>query len=201
MAHQRLHALATWLERVADAIAWVGKAASWLILAILVTVMVSVVGGMLRVTRFLQWEGEVFLFGSGLTLNSVLDLQWYLFGVLLLLTGAYALHTNTHVRVDLFYSRLSANGKRLVEMIGDCVFLLPLCIVLIDRSMPLLELSYNTGERSNEDGLTHRWMIKMFVPIGFSLLAALAVTRVLRNGLALFGIESTPAKTEQSDRA
>ena len=188
-----LHRVAAWLDLVADVIAWIGRAACWLILPIIVAVLVSVAGGLLSVTRFAAWEREVFLLGDGLTLNSVLELQWHLFGVLLMLTGAYALTVDRHVRVDIVSSRFSPKGARIAEILGDLVFLIPLCVILLDRSLPLVELSFNTGERSNEDGLTHRWVVKAFVPLGFALLGTLGIARVLRNALVLMGVPEREA--------
>ena len=180
------------LDAVANGSAWISKLSCWLLIPIVAAVLLSILGGLLRVTKFAEWENEYFIVGSGISLNSVLELQWYLFGVLLMLTGAFALQQNRHVRVDVLSSRFSPRVALVVEILGDLVFLLPLCIIMIDRSWPLLELSYRVGERSNEDGLTHRWVIKMFVPIGFALLAALGVTRILRNFLTLLG--APPAK-------
>ena len=59
--------------------------------------------------------------------------------------------------------------------------------MVFDRSWPLLELSYRVGERSNEHGLTRRRVIKMLLPIGFALLAALGTTLVLRDFLTFPG--------------
>ncbi|MEO1192621.1 MAG: TRAP transporter small permease subunit [Pseudomonadota bacterium] len=187
MTGSALDRAASILDRIAAAIAWIGKMACWLLLAILAVVLLSILGGVLRVTHFADWEGEIFLLGSGITLNSVLEMQWYLFGVLLMLTGAYALHLRRHVRVDVLSSRFSPRTALWVEILGDLIFLLPLCLVLLDRSLPLLELSYRMSERSNEDGLTHRWVVKAFVPIGFGLLATFGAVRILRNILTLCG--------------
>jgi len=184
-----LHRLAAGLDRALAVIAWIGRMASWLLIPILLAVLVTIAGSFFRVTHFMTWEGDVPLFGAALTLNSILDLQWYLFGILLMLTGAYALQADRHVRVDVFSQRFSRRTTLVVEILGDLIFLLPLCIMLIDRSLPLVELAFTTGERSNEDGMTHRWLIKMFVPIGFSLLAATGVLRILRNALRLRGID------------
>ena len=187
MERAKLQGLPDGLDRVADAIAWIGKLSSWLLIAILAAVLVSIAGGMLRVTSFATWEGEVFLFGSGLSLNSMLELQWHLFGMLLTLTGAYALHRNRHVRVDVLSSHFPPRMALTVEILGDLLLLLPFCLLMIDRSLPLLELAWRTAERSNEDGLTDRWLIKSFVPIGFALLTALGAARVIRNLLTLAG--------------
>ena len=172
------------LERL---IVRIGQAASWLILAILGFVLLSILGGLLGTTRFLDWDGEVFLLGPGMTLNTVLELQWHLFGAMLMLTLAYAVSTDRHVRVDVVSSRLSPRGRLWVEVVGDLCLLLPMCLVMIDRSLPLLELSWRTGERSNEDGLTDRWLIKSFAPLGFALMGLVGATRIARHLRLLFG--------------
>lgn len=187
MATAKLQCFANLLDRILGAIAWIGKISSWLLVAVLVAVLISIVGGIFRITSFATWEGEIFLLGSGISLNSMLELQWHLFGVLLMLTGAYALHHNRHVRVDVLSSKFSPGVSLLVEIIGDLLLLLPFCILMMDRSLPLVELAWRTAEQSNEDGLTDRWFIKTFVPIGFALLTAFGVVRVLRNLLTLIG--------------
>ncbi|MEM8551837.1 MAG: TRAP transporter small permease subunit [Pseudomonadota bacterium] len=190
---QRFARAASVLDAIAAATAFVGKMASWLIIPIIILVLISILAGVVRINQVADWDGEVFILGGGLTLNSLLEMQWHLFGVLLMLTGAYALHENRHVRVDVLSSKFSPTVARVVDILGDLILLLPLCIILIDRSFPLVELSYRTGERSNEDGLTHRWVVKTFVPIGFALLATLGVTRIVRNILTLLGAPEPPA--------
>ena len=179
--------LADGLDRIADAIVRIGMFSSWLLVAIIAAVLVSIAAGMFRITSFAAWENEIFLFGSVLSLNSMLELQWHLFGILLMLTGAGTLHRNRHVRVDVISARFPPRVTLMVEILGDLLLLLPFCILMIDRSIPLLELAWHTAERSNENGLTDRWFVKSFVPIGFVLLSILGVTRLARNLLTLTG--------------
>jgi len=185
MAQAKLQPLDNRLDSALAGIAWIGKMSSWLLIGILVAVLVSIAGGVLRITSFATWETEVFFLGSGVSLNSMLEFQWHLFGVLLMLTGAYALHHNRHVRVDVVSSKFPPRAKIFVEIVGDLMLLLPFCILMLDRSFPLVELAWRTAERSNEDGLTDRWIIKSLVPIGFALLTAYGAIRVLRNILSL----------------
>ena len=67
-------------------IVWIGQAAAWLIIPILVVVLISVALSAAKVGTVFQWETDVFLFGSKLTASSLGDLQWHLFGVMLMLT-------------------------------------------------------------------------------------------------------------------
>ena len=179
--------LANGLDRIAEASVRIARLSSWLLIAILVAVLVSIAAGIFRFTSFATWENEIFLFGSGLSLNSMLELQWHLFGILLMLTGAGTLHRNRHVRVDVISARFSPRVTLTVEILGDLLLLLPFCILMIDRSLPLLELAWRTAERSNENGLTDRWFVKSFVPVGFALLGVVGVTRSVRNLLTLIG--------------
>ena len=179
--------LAGGLDRIAGASVRIARLSSWLLVVILAAVLVSIAAGIFRFTSFATWENEVFLFGSGVSLNSMLELQWHLFGILLMLTGAGTLYRNRHVRVDVISARFSPRITLTVEVLGDLLLLLPFCILMVDRSLPLLELAWRTAERSNENGLTDRWFVKSFVPVGFALLGVVGVTRSIRNLLTLIG--------------
>ena len=45
-----------------------------------------------------------------------------------LLGSAYTLRQDKHVRVDVFYGRLSRQGKAWIDLVGGFVFLLPFCL-------------------------------------------------------------------------
>lgn len=194
MPLQILKQIAYVLDLISGAISGIGKIGCWLILPILIAVLFSVGAGIFRTTDFANWETPVFLFGTGISLNALLELQWHLFGAMLMLTGAYALNEGRHVQVDLVSASFSPRFAVIVVILGDLFFLLPLCVLLIERAMPLVELAYRTGEMSNEDGLTDRWFIKSFVPLGMILLAVQGGTRILRNLLTFAGV---PKQTEK----
>ena len=151
-------------------IAWIGRAAAWLIVPILVLVLVGVTLSALKVGTILEWERDVFLFGSKLTLASLGDLQWHLFGIMLMLTMAGALVTNNHVRVDFIRQHMSDRLKRIVDLAGHIVFLLPLAVVVVWHGYDFTTRSFAMGEGSNYDGLYDRFVLKASIPIGFSLL-------------------------------
>ena len=88
------------LDSISAGIDWLnerlGRFACWLILAMVLIASYN------TVARY----GGRFL-GVNLTSNALLELQWYLFSVVFLLGGAYALKCNAHVRVDVLFDRLS----------------------------------------------------------------------------------------------
>jgi TRAP-type mannitol/chloroaromatic compound transport system permease small subunit len=159
------------VQTMLNGIVWVGRAAAWLIVPILALVLIGVTLSMLKVGTIFEWEQDVFLFGSKLTLASLGDLQWHLFGFMLMLTMAGALVTNNHVRVDFLRQHMSPRLKRAVDLIGHILFLLPLSAVVVWHGYDFTVRSFSMGEGSNYDGLYDRFFLKSSIPIGFALLA------------------------------
>ena len=158
------------VQAVLRSIDWIGRAAAWLIVPILVLVLVGVTLSAMKVGTIFEWDRDVFLLGSKLTLASLGDLQWHLFGIMLMLTMAGALVTNNHVRVDFIRQHMSDRLKRIVDLAGHIVFLLPLAVVVVWHGYDFTPRSFAMGEGSNYDGLYDRFVLKASIPIGFSLL-------------------------------
>src|SRR3979411_265115 len=56
--------------------------------------------------------------------NAWLEIQWYMFGALVMLGASYTLKRNEHVRVDIVYANLSTRGQVWVDIFGCTVFML-----------------------------------------------------------------------------
>ena len=113
----------------------------------------------------------------GLDMGSVLlqDVVLYLHGGLFLLGAAFALKRGAHVRVDIFYRSFSESRKALVDLIGNIIFLQPVCWVILLYSWGYVEFSWRIMEVSAEpDGLP-------FVYIQKSLLIAVATLLALQS--------------------
>ena len=107
----------------------------------------------------------------GLDMGSVLlqDVVLYLHGGLFLLGAAFALKRGAHVRVDIFYRGFSDVKKAWVDLMGNIIFLQPVCWAILFYSWGYVEFSWRIMEVSPEpDGLP-------FVYLQKSLLIALAV--------------------------
>ena len=63
--------------------------------------------------------------------NGWLEIQWYMFAGMVLLGAPYTLKMNEHVRVDLFYGMFAPNARNLDRHHRACVFLLPICVILV----------------------------------------------------------------------
>ena len=68
--------------------------------------------------------------------NGWLEIQWYMFGGMVLLGAPYTLKMNEHVRVDLIYGMVSERTRIWIDIIGGCLFLLPICVILTCFTWP-----------------------------------------------------------------
>ncbi len=175
------------VHTVLRGIVWIGQAAAWLIVPILVLVMIGVTLSAAKVGTIVRWENDVFLFGSKLTLASIGDLQWHLFGIMLMLTMAGAIVSDRHVRVDFLRQHFRERTKNIIEIIGFLAFLAPLCVIVVLHGYDFTVRSFNMGEGSDYDGMYDRFVLKAFVPIGFGLMLIAGAGLTIQKLRNLFG--------------
>ena len=98
----------------------------------------------------------------------------YMHGAVFLLAGGYALLTDDHVRVDIFYREASPRRKALVDLLGTYFLLFPVCLLLIWTASPYVARSWAVGEGSNESsGIQALFILKSFIP-AFAILLAMS---------------------------
>ena len=163
-----------------------GRYGSILILVLVLVVMVSVVGAQMGLSDLFAWERRVPLFGNHLNMTSIVELQWHLFSLLIMLSGAYALRNDRHIRVDVLSARFTSRTRLWVDLFGDIFLLIPFFALLAWYSLAFTQMAYGFGEQSNAGGLVDRYLVKAVLPLGSVLLVVAGVGRVLRNiGLLL----------------
>lgn len=174
------------LSAVIDAItAGIGKAVSWLIL---VVVLISAANAVIR---------KVFDMSS----NAWLEVQWYLFGAVFLLSAAYTLQKNEHIRIDILSSGWTKRTRDIIDLVLHTIFLLPFSLLMVWLAWPWFWLSYRTSEISaNAGGLTI-WPAKSFVLVGFMLLTAQAVSEIIKRIGVLTGQFEDPIAPPQHGEA
>lgn len=119
--------------------------------------------------------------------NAWLELQWYMFAVVVMLGVSYTLKRNEHVRVDLLYMNMSDRQRLWLDLVGGLVFLLPTCALLGWLSWPFFMQSWSVDEGSSNAGGLLRWPVKFLVPLGFALLALQGVSEIIKRIAALRG--------------
>jgi TRAP-type mannitol/chloroaromatic compound transport system permease small subunit len=119
--------------------------------------------------------------------NAWLEIQWYMFGALVLLGASYTLKRNEHVRVDIVYSNISTRRQIWVDIFGGALFLLPATLILAYLSWPVFYNSWVQGEISANAGGLLRWPIKIFLPLGFALLSLQGISELIKRVAMLTG--------------
>ena len=94
---------------------WVGKAAAWLIIALMTVVCVEVF------KRYIMNAPTAWIF----------DLDNMLYGSLFMLCGAYTLAQNAHVRGDFLYSSMRPRTQASLDLVLYLVFFVPGIAALI----------------------------------------------------------------------
>lgn len=129
--------------------------------------------------------------------NAWLELQWYMFAIMVMFGAAYTLKRNEHVRVDILYMTLSERQQIWVDIIGGIFFLLPACLLLGWLSWPFFMQSYMVNEHSSNAGGLLRWPIKLVMPLGFAFLALQGISEIIKRFAALQGLARIESKYER----
>ena len=119
--------------------------------------------------------------------NAWLEIQWYMFGAVVMLGASYTLRLNEHVRVDIVYSNLSTRRQIGIDIFGGVLFLLPATLILTYLSWPVFYNSWVEGEISGNAGGLIRWPIKIFLPLGFALLSLQGISELIKRIAMLTG--------------
>ena len=170
-------------RRVDALIDRIGKAISWVWLVLLVVIVVNVL------LRYALGEGRI----------EFEEIQWHLYSFGFLLGLSFAYSSDSHIRVDVLYERLSLRHQAWIELYGILLFLLPFIALILIFAVPYVLDSYRFGEVSQAPGgLPLRWLIKAVLPIGFCLLLLATLARLSRVWRTLFGEPAEAHEGEQS---
>jgi TRAP-type mannitol/chloroaromatic compound transport system permease small subunit len=150
------------IERLVDL---VGRAASWLALAIVLLMATNVV------LRYLFSYGSVW----------AQELEWHLLTPLIMFAIGYAYLKGDLVRVDVLYTHFTPRKKAVVNLVS-AVLCLAIAVITFYFSVKYVEQSYSIMEQSADPGgLTHRWVLKAMIPAGFVLLALQSVAEMVKS--------------------
>lgn len=156
-------------------------------ICVLLSCLVSAINAMIR-------------YAYDMSSNAWLELQWYMFAVVVMLGASYTLQRNEHVRVDVIYMGLSDRKKIWVDVIGGFLFLLPACILLGWLAWPFFMQSWDQNEMSSNAGGLLRWPVKFILPLGFALLALQGMSEIIKRIAALRGIIQIDAHYERPEQ-
>ena len=159
-----------WISRLEAVNAGVGSAVRWLALA-MVLLQFAVV-----VLRYVFGISYIFLNESVL----------YMHAALFMLGAGYTLLVDAHVRVDIFYNKLSRRGRAAIDLAGTLGFLLPSMIVLAWFTWPSVRNSWAVLEGPiSVGGIPASFLLKSLIPAFCGLLAVQGLAAALADLLRL----------------
>jgi len=165
----KIENVANKLEQFID---WTGRMVSWLVLAMVVVMFLVVVLRYVFDTGWIALQESISYFHS----------------IVFLMGAAYTLQQDAHVRVDIFYSRLSETGKAWINLLGHIFILLPVMLFIIWISWPYVMNAWEVKESSREaGGLPGVYLIKSLILVMASLLIVQASALSLRAILQITG--------------
>jgi TRAP-type mannitol/chloroaromatic compound transport system permease small subunit len=152
----------------------VGLTVSWLALAV-VAVCFTVV-----VQRYVLHTTQLWM----------QDLYVWLAGAMFTAVAGYALLTDSHVRVDIFYRPWSTRTKAIADLIGVVVFLIPFVVTVALYAWPFVARAWRLSEGSaNIGGMPGLFILKSFIHVFCLLVGLQGIAMALRSILVLAGRE------------
>lgn len=109
------------------------------------------------------------------------ELEWHLFGAMFMFGIGYTFKEDGHVRVDVFYDKMSIRSQAFVNIFGSIVFALPITLLILYFSIDYTYQAYEMGEGSADPGgLPYRWIIRSVIPIS-SIFLTLSIVYIVLN--------------------
>lgn len=150
------------IDRLTTAI---GRAAAWLVLAVVLLEFALVVA------RYLFGIGSIWLSEAVI----------YAHAAVFMGAAAWTLSLGGHVRVDILYADAKPRTKAIIDLVGALVLLTPFALSLLLLSTPYAGRSWAILERSQEaSGLPLVFLLKTLIPAFALLMALQGVAQAIR---------------------
>ena len=143
---------------------WTGKAAAWLIVALMLVVCVEVF------KRYLMNAPTAWIY----------DVDNMMYGTLFMMCGAYTLAQGGHVRGDFLYGSMRPRLQAGLDLALYITFFLPGIIALLYAGWGYAEDSWRIGEHSMTAGGPPVYHFKTIIPIAGALVLLQGFAEIVR---------------------
>ncbi len=145
---------------------WTGKIVQWLCVALILVLSYEVT------MRYVFNAPTIWVMQTSMMIG----------GAIVTLGWCFAQQQRSHVRVDLFYNRLSNRGKAWIDVIGSLVLFFPFIGLLTERAFTQFLYSIKMGERMTETAwYPPVFPIKFIVFVGFFLFLLQGAAQLVRD--------------------
>lgn len=158
----------------------IGRAVAWLTLA---TVLIC---GAVVVLRYAAGTGHVWM----------QELYVWTHAMTFLLAAGFAYLLNAHVRVDIFYARMSPRGRAWVDLFGVIFLLIPWLALIAWTAWTYVSYSWATQEISvQSNGMPAVYVLKSTMLVFVALLGLQGIAWIGRCILVLAGRDPPPTES------
>lgn len=152
-----------WIDSLNELI---GKAVSWLFLALTASVVVDLT------MRYFVGRTTVWAY----------DINYMIYGTQFMLAGAYTMKYNAHVRVDVLYMKFSPRGRAVLEVIFYICIMFPLCFFLFSSCWS----DFVRACSAREISIVTSWHPPVYhykgvMPVTYALLILQSIVLFIRN--------------------
>lgn len=125
-------------------------------------------------------------YGFGIGSIGLQESVAYMHAVVFLLSTAFTLQRQGHVRVDILYRRFSPRRQAWVNALGSLLFLLPICGFLLAVSWNFVAESWAVREGSAQaGGLPGVYLLKALIPLMAITLGLQGIADIARSLVVL----------------
>ncbi len=110
--------------------------------------------------------------------NWVHEGMFLMFGMQYLMSGAYAYMADSHVRVDVFYARLSVRRKAITDLLTSVFFFIFAGTLLVTGWTFMMD-SFEVGEVSFTEWAIQYWPVKITIVVGAALILVQGIAKML----------------------
>lgn len=116
----------------------------------------------------------------GVPINWALEMSQFLLSAYYLLGGAYTLQLDQHVRMDLFYGRLSARRKAITDAVTILFVIFYLC-VLFGGGLSSTNYAIVYGQKNYTAWAPPLWPIKVVMTAGIFLMLLQLISTFIKD--------------------
>jgi len=150
-----------------DAISiWTGKGIAWIILPNVLALVYECFA------RYVFGQPTIWSY----------EVTYFFYGSHFLLGAAYTLHLKSHIRIDIFYQKISPRGRAIVDTLGYLIFFFPVTLLLLYAGGEFTIQSFEMNEKS---GLSpwrpYLYPYKAAIVIAIFLLFLQGIAEFIRN--------------------
>tara|TARA_Y100000590_G_scaffold464768_1_gene635034 strand:- start:136 stop:603 length:468 start_codon:yes stop_codon:yes gene_type:complete len=125
----------------------------------------------------------------------------WIHGTVFMLSAAYTLLHDGHVRIDVIYRNASIKYKAIVNLLGSIFFVFPVIWIIWIKAIPFVNRSWDRLESSAEaGGLPGLYILKSIILVFCILFALQTISLVLRSICELCDVKIPKVFDEQNQQ-